>query len=151
MNHIAYYNRGLVFANIGRYAEAARDLRKTIALNPDFAEAYNDLGKVYYAQGRPDLAMQHFRKALRLDPEISAETYNNLGSLLGIQGEIAESIDHFKEAVRLDPQYKQARLNLANALLDLGRPEQARAELERVLATDPANPKALRLMERLPD
>ena len=44
---------------------------------PDYAEAHNNLGLAYVAQGRLNDAVREYQLALESDPE-NAETYNNL-------------------------------------------------------------------------
>ena len=49
-----------------------------IKLKPDFAEAYNNLGYVYFKQGKYSFAINEFKKAVEQNPGyISA--HNNLG------------------------------------------------------------------------
>ena len=57
----------------GRLAEAAAAYRKILALRPDVAEAYNNLGNVLMDQGKLDeAAAQYERSGLALKPGLSA-------------------------------------------------------------------------------
>jgi len=47
-----------------------------------------------------------------------------------MQGRVREALPHFEQAVRLSPNKAQAHLNLAMALEDVGRPQDAAAHLE---------------------
>ncbi len=55
---LAYNNRGLVCATIGRMAEAIRDYDKAIELNSDYAEAYENRGIAYARAGRAEEAFR---------------------------------------------------------------------------------------------
>lgn len=76
----AYYNRGLVYENLGSaillsgrdyFEKALPDYSKAIELNPQFAKAYNNRGTTYYNLGLIDYALpnvsngkKYFEKAL---------------------------------------------------------------------------------------
>jgi len=48
---------------------AIEEFSKAIALNPDFADAYNNRGTAYYLLGEQDKARRDFRTALSIDPK----------------------------------------------------------------------------------
>ena len=84
---IAYFNRGVVYSEIGMYDKAIDDYNKVIELNPDYAEAYNNRGWAYIQKGLFDLAIQDCDKAVGLDPDMAAAyhtrgvSYRHIGSL----------------------------------------------------------------------
>ena len=53
----------------GHLDEAAEQFRQVVALKPDFAEAYSNLGVVLAAQGRFLEAAEQYRRALSIKPE----------------------------------------------------------------------------------
>ena len=53
----------------GKREEAAEALKKLIACAPDFRDAYESLGMVYYKMGRLDEAIEWTEKLAALDPE----------------------------------------------------------------------------------
>ncbi len=53
----------------GRYAEAFLLLKEIIALYPDFDVAHNDLGVLYFNQGKKMEAIMHLETAIRLSPQ----------------------------------------------------------------------------------
>ena len=75
--------------------------RQALALNPDFAPAYNHLGLALQSGQRFDEAMQCFREAVRCHPGY-ARAHNNLGHLLKAHGKLQEAAACFREAVRLE-------------------------------------------------
>jgi tetratricopeptide (TPR) repeat protein len=62
---------------------------------------------------------------------------NNLGKCLALQGKTQDALVQFHEALRLNTNYVEARFNVANACLMLGRTDEAIRELERVLQLAP--------------
>ena len=61
-----------------QYDEAIADYNKAIKMKPDFAEAYNNLGYVYFTQTEYKLAIKEFEKAVKLKPNY-VSAHNNLG------------------------------------------------------------------------
>ena len=74
------------------------------------------LGNTLHRQGHFEVAVQHYREALRLKPDAPPLLHNNLGIVLGQLGHRQESLTHFREALRLDPEFSVARKNLRHAL-----------------------------------
>jgi tetratricopeptide (TPR) repeat protein len=60
-----------------------------------------------------------------------------------------EAIETCRIGLRRHPAYLSPRVTLAQALFALGRVDEARAELERVLQAAPDNPAARRVLEEI--
>ena len=54
---------------LGQHARAIEDYDKAIALNPDFADFYNNRELTFQHVGQYQLANDDFRKACELDKE----------------------------------------------------------------------------------
>lgn len=67
-------------------------------------------------------------------------TLRTIGYLEGSPDEREEELAAFEKALQLAPDFGAARLNLANALWELGRTEEALAQYRRVIARDPDHP-----------
>jgi tetratricopeptide (TPR) repeat protein len=52
--------------------------REAVRLDPDYAVAYNQLGRTLEQRGRPDEALQYYQEALRAAPGMAA-AHNNVG------------------------------------------------------------------------
>jgi len=70
-----------------------------IALTQRSALIFYNLGTLYMMTQRPALAMQWFRLALGIDPELVA-AHQNLASVLDLEGNTAEAQHHRDEAYR---------------------------------------------------
>ena len=66
------------------------------------------------AQGRPEEAIEHFKHAIRLDPQL-ASAHNDLGTLYAEQGKLDLAIAAFKAARRIAPTSVPTLYNLALA------------------------------------
>ena len=120
----------------GRFAEAAREYRAALALNPDYVAAHLNLGAVLMMQEIPsrvelsasrrppwrqaDEVIGHLRAAVRLDPD-SAGAHYNLGIAFGYQGQLDEAARHYREAIRSEPTYAEAHNSLGQVLSAQGQ------------------------------
>jgi tetratricopeptide (TPR) repeat protein len=71
-----------------------------------------------------------------------AEAWYNLGTIEQCINRYADAADHLRKAIELDPTLVNARINLGNALLGLGRTEEAHAEYTAALQYKPNNAEA---------
>ncbi|WP_459873959.1 tetratricopeptide repeat protein, partial [Endothiovibrio diazotrophicus] len=131
------YLHGSAEATLGRQARAAAAFRAALALNPDFAEAWNNLGNALDELDEREEAIDCYRRALVLHPHY-ADAHYNLGCTLHAAGELEEAIEHFRRTLAIQPDYAKAHNNLANALRERGELEEALASYRRALAFDPA-------------
>ena len=94
-----------------KYSEAIENYSKAIELNPEFAEAYNNRGNTYYAQGNLNQAISDYNKVIELNP-ISSMAYNARGNAYSSRGDISQAIADYKKALELDPNNEDARESL---------------------------------------
>jgi Flp pilus assembly protein TadD len=136
----------------GKAAEAEPYYRRALRLEPEFKEAWMNLGLVALAQRDFDTAATCQREALRLDPEM-ADAHNNLGMVHYTLGHLAEAENCFRTAVRLKSGHAHATLNLGSVRQLGDHVDEAEGLFRRALAlgADPARGKsnlALSLMEQ---
>ncbi len=63
---IAYYSRGLAYAEKGEVDSAIENYNESIQLNPDFADAYNYRGIAYRNKGEIDRAIEDHDQAIQI-------------------------------------------------------------------------------------
>jgi tetratricopeptide (TPR) repeat protein len=117
-------------------------LEKSIALDPNFPPAHNQLGKLTLRLGRPAPAEAQFKEAISLNPQY-AEAQNNLGVLYGQVGRNAEAEQLFRQATENDPKFGPAFVNLGLILASQSRFAQAQEAVHRALQLNPDNAAAL--------
>ena len=91
-------------------------LTETLRYYPDFWMAWSNLGNVYARQGDHDRAVNHYRRALAINPH-HTETHFNLAKALAAGGDLHSAAQHYRQALRLRPDFLKPRLGLANCLL----------------------------------
>lgn len=110
-NGMARYYLGNAFLNARKFTEAFNAYEQCVSLNPDFAEAWNNLGVVsmVIGKGRP---ADVFEKAIALNSRY-AEAWNNLGvAIKEINPE--RSLRAYRKAIRLKRDYADPWSNLAD-------------------------------------
>jgi arylsulfatase A-like enzyme/Flp pilus assembly protein TadD len=108
---------------------AAQAFEKLVEIVPDEALARMELGQVYRDQGRWNDAAAAMRAAVDRDSS-RADFWNALGTAYGGGGRMVEAERAFAEAVARDTSNAMFRYNHALALQQLGRREEALAELQ---------------------
>jgi CHAT domain-containing protein/tetratricopeptide (TPR) repeat protein len=134
----------------GRYAEAERHLREALDLygrTDDICSIpktaiLTDLAQLYYHQGDVDEALEallEIRSLKQAAGESTDDLLNNLGVLFHRLGDYAAAASHYRQALERStlPPGSHDRLiqqcNLARALTDLGKFDEARALLDDTL------------------
>src|SRR5712692_7490095 len=98
--------------------------QKAIALKPEMAGYYNNLGNAYARLGKIDEAKAAYQKSAELDPPNAATAWRNFGIVLTNLGRMKEAIEPLKKAVGIDPKSAQTWYLLAGALLASGEQKQ---------------------------
>lgn len=120
----------------GDYEDAVEILRETVRVSGTNARIYTELGQIYIAQKRLELAQLVLAKAVELDAKDPA-VYNALALLAQKQGKSQEAFERFDQAVALDGNYIDARFNKASVLLDAGDYARAKVELAAIVEKRP--------------
>jgi len=138
---------GELFAR-GAVDEALPYYFRAVGLDPEYADAYLNIGTYYAQKGEPILSEEYSRKAIALEPRF-AIAYNNLGASLSDQERFEESIVCFKKALELDFRRPGVYLNLGVSQAMTGRPMLAIKNLEEVIRQKPGHEDARRYLEQI--
>ncbi len=120
-----------------QHEEAIAAADKFIALDPNDASAYTILAEALKFAGRPEEVIELMKKAMRLNPRYPADYLFQSGSSYYYVGRYDEALDYLKRAVTRRPNHYPTRQYLAAIYTELGREEDARAELAEVLRISP--------------
>lgn len=121
--HAGYHkDLGTIFFYNQDFETAERETKKAVALDPNLAEAQNNLGLVYLAQGRHAEAARQFQAALNnLSYPTPEYAYNNLGKTCYLTGDYAAAVDALERSLTILPSNEEARFVLAMSYVKLGR------------------------------
>jgi len=101
-----------------------------------YAQSYYRLGIIYGLKGKPAEALDSYRRALDLDPEIVPARVG-AGILLSQAGEYREAKMELLRAVEMDSTYEKAYYNLGLVYSEEGRPDSALMMMQKALEVEP--------------
>jgi Flp pilus assembly protein TadD len=131
------FQHALALSHSGDHQKAEQELERAIFLDPDFAEAYANVGIEYASTGSYQLAESRFRKAIELDPA-SSVAYCNLGVLLIKVGRTREAESAIRRALELSPNDANAHFLLGRLLLGADNRIEAEQHLKVAARTIPS-------------
>jgi tetratricopeptide (TPR) repeat protein len=126
-----------------KYGGRISRLRHEIAANPHNAAAQRELALIYIDKRRPAKAVPLLEAALRREPESADLLYHHGLALLGAK-QWQNAADQFVAAVARDPRiaYGESYLRAGQALVHLGRLEDAEQGFEHAAAVNGSNVEA---------
>ena len=116
---LAHLDASVALYGRDRSGPSAAEIARALELDPELAEARNELGSRLVREGRLDDAAAEFREALRIRPDF-ALAHSNLGYVFFLKGQREAAIGQYREALRLQPDFPLARNNLEIALRAAG-------------------------------
>jgi len=132
------FNFGKALLRFKHPGEACAELERAAALDPGYADAYNELGLARAETGALSAAETAFRKAVSLRPE-HWEAHSNLGLLLHRTGRLEPAVHSLRRALELQPRSPEVLKNLGMALRSHGCPEEAVQVYRKALELTPGD------------
>ena len=112
-NFVLYHLFGAVLVDQKNFGKALINYKKSIEINPDYAEGHNNMGSALYNLEKFNESIDSYQRAIKIKPEY-AEAYNNLGVTFKELGELTKSINSYQEAIKINPNYAEAYNNIGN-------------------------------------
>lgn len=139
----AYLNRGDFYLDQNRLDAASADFRASSNLGDKGIGMFN-MGSLLFESGRFADALQAYDEAKRLGYDFAGFRYQH-GAALHANGRLPEALREFELALKetpVVPRYETVLALKGRVLLELGRVDDAIADLEAALAVDANQPKA---------
>jgi len=108
-----------------KYEEAIEAYKKSISLNNNFSEAYNNLANVQKKIESFDDALLNYKNAIRTNQN-NLEAYYNLANLLKSLKKYDEANINYKKVISLNPKFTDAYNNIGTIYSILGKFDDAR-------------------------
>jgi serine/threonine protein kinase/tetratricopeptide (TPR) repeat protein len=118
------------------FAEAEREFRRAIDLNPGYPYPHVWYAELLYGIGRYDESISENRKAVALEP-FTSNIRVNLGLSLMLAKHLEESEQQFRQTLDMDPTYPIAHYCYAEVLILQKRFDEAVAEMEKTIQSLP--------------
>ncbi len=113
------------------WPEAEKEFRRAIQLNPQYATAHQWYAEFLSFQGRFDEAFAESEQARQMDP-LSPIIATDHATLLYNSRQYDSALKQCRSALELDPNFEHARAQMISSYLQLGRYDDAIAEINRV-------------------
>ena len=107
-NYLAYTLLGAVKAKEKQFDEAKHLFEKALKIDPSFGTAQRNLGNVLLVQGRPDEAINWYKRYLQSAPN-DASMHYQLGVMLSRKGDVKGATHHVSEVLRINPYSPDSR------------------------------------------
>jgi tetratricopeptide (TPR) repeat protein len=117
-------------ASAGQWQNSRNEFERAVRIDPEFSEAYGNLGTSLSATGRFEEAIGYFRRAIEIDPATSAH-HMNLGYALMCLGRPGEAEPEARTAIALNPMNVNGQYLLGVILA--GRVETRSAAIQHLL------------------
>jgi tetratricopeptide (TPR) repeat protein len=129
------YQYSLLEAQSGKREDALVRLRRALELDPDLPEGYFNLANLLLQTGNAQEAEAVLAKALTVDP-YDAAAYDLSGQIVAKKSDTSATLYNFQKAVRLRPSYPPYLYNYALALVQAGRYDEAKTQVQAAIQVD---------------
>jgi tetratricopeptide (TPR) repeat protein len=107
-----YFELGSIYLNKRVYVQAIACFQKALKAedlpDPELAVIYNALGYAYFAQEQYDLAMRHYKDALKIDPNY-VTALNNLGHTYERKQLTNPALEAYEQVLKVEPANETAK------------------------------------------
>ncbi|XP_035184240.1 tetratricopeptide repeat protein 6 isoform X2 [Oxyura jamaicensis] len=132
-------NRGLLYMEVGDYANACEDFKEAALLSPDDSKIFEAIGICYHRLHEFEAAVRSFNQVLKLEP-ISVDAYIGRGNAYmenGHKAGLKLAQKDFLKAIHLNPMCTKARICLGYNLQASGRLQRAWNQFKVAIVIDP--------------
>jgi adenylate cyclase len=114
-------------------------IQQAYALNPNSSHVLNALGWAHSYLGDTEQAIDHFTRAIRINPldPIIGQVRSGLGATLLHAGRLEDGVAALEQALAEAPNYTASLVGLAWGYWELGRTEEAKRLGLKLLAREP--------------
>lgn len=109
-NPRAYFIKGMAFKELGDSAKAVSSFQTVVEQDPEYYNAYIQLGLLYSAIKNP-LALDYLNNALNIQPQ-SIEAYYAIAMFFQETGNVNKAIEVYNTILKIDSTYNDAHFNL---------------------------------------
>lgn len=107
----AYTYLGWIQSFLGDFVQAIEFCKIAIEIDPDYGNAYNDIGAYFLEMGEADSAIPYLRRAAKTAHYTRREfAHYNLGRAWESKNEYDKAASSYKRALDVDPEYEPAKM-----------------------------------------
>jgi tetratricopeptide (TPR) repeat protein len=126
---LVHYFLGRTHMERHEFSEGEAELEKDIAVEPDFAYNYEDLGIMYVLLNQPEKAERCFRQAIARNGSL-VNSYFGLAKLYRDDGRYQDALEMLAHAETLAPTSASVHFTKGQVLNHLGEPAKSKQEFQ---------------------
>ena len=107
----AHEKLAVTYTRLRRFADAEREFRYVLSIDPNSPMTYNNLGSMFLFQNRNADAIDALSRAVALDSGL-ANAHNGLGVAYARTGNLDRAAEEWRKALEIRPDFADARQNL---------------------------------------
>ncbi len=130
---------GLLRSHQGRNADAIPLMTQALEIDPEYVDAWSNLGIAHYQERDLEGAEKCYRRAIELNPDF-VNAWANLGLTLRAQDAHEEAAEAWKRALELSPNMRSVAIPFGQLLYKLGRQTEALEFYRRWHEVEPDDP-----------
>ena len=140
-NFVLYNLFGAVLSDKKNFDQAIVNYKKSLEINPNYAEGHNNLGITFYKLGKFIESINSYHCAIKIKPDF-AKPYNNLGLAYKELEKFNESVDSYHQAIKINPDYAEAHNNLGVTFKKIGELTKSIDSYKRAIKINPSYAEA---------
>jgi tetratricopeptide (TPR) repeat protein len=125
-----HFNWGIAYMRANEDEKAEAEFKRDIAIEPDLPDNYEQLGLLYARMQRDGEAEKSFHAAIERDGKLT-NSLVGLAKLYLKQKKYKQALETIDVALRISPKTESAHFLRGRTLMQLGRQEEGRAEMEK--------------------
>ena len=134
-----FYSRCQKLIASGHIEKAIEGLSEITKIKPDFSLAHNDLGVLYYRQGDKVRCLQHYEKAIAIDPD-NVNYKKNIADFYFVEmGDVEKALELYASVLNEDPEDIDSLMIAGRICESMGKKNSAMLFYERALDIEPWN------------
>lgn len=137
---MAYFYRGLIYANYSDKAKGIADFTTAISLDPNNADYYHERGKAYLHDRQPEKAIEDYQKTLTFTPN-DADCFNGLGGAYESLKQFDQAIEFYSRSLQINANEPYVYYNRGLVYHEMEQYQEALADFEMGISKIPPKDK----------
>lgn len=159
---VLYNKLAMAYILMGRYPDSRKQLKKSLKLQKNYADAYNNMGVTFYMEARQraakegsgapkryGTAIKNFKKAITIAPD-NASYHSSLGTVYMDNNQMDLAMAEYRAALAIDPEVfdHSSPFGVSGALRSPEDRARHAYELAKLYASIGDKERALRLLRK---
>jgi len=126
------YNKGVACFKNNDLDNAVKYYEKAISIDPNYVDAYDNLGLVFRHQGNLEKAEFYYKKSIEIYPN-GYVAHQNLAIVYGLKKLYDKALKEYKTMIKIDPDDPEGYYGIANYYMTIGKNELALENAKKAL------------------